>query len=146
MVTSHTSSDDPHRRWARRERGSTRLAPNGAPMHGPRKILRMICTALTGIALSSCATEDYIDKHVAIVQGQVDGINGRIDQINNNILTSEAEILITQINIILTSHKSLKTTPDQYAKYEAGLGLSDSQKLVDQRLRFLKFINSKIGY
>jgi outer membrane protein OmpA-like peptidoglycan-associated protein len=33
---------------------------------------------LGGLWLGGCATEDYVDKHVAVVQGQVTGLQGQV--------------------------------------------------------------------
>ena len=40
-------------------------------------------TALTGagLSLSGCATEEYVDKHIAVVSQRVDGLEARLGQV-----------------------------------------------------------------
>jgi len=41
--------------------------------------------AAGGLALSACATEQYVDKKVAVVQGNVDALSGKLDTTNSNL-------------------------------------------------------------
>jgi outer membrane murein-binding lipoprotein Lpp len=35
----------------------------------------------TGLSLSGCATEDYVDKHIAVVNGRIDELTARVQQV-----------------------------------------------------------------
>jgi outer membrane murein-binding lipoprotein Lpp len=46
---------------------------------------RIACLILalggSGLSLSGCATEDYVDKHIAIVNQRIDGVEARVGQV-----------------------------------------------------------------
>jgi outer membrane murein-binding lipoprotein Lpp len=35
----------------------------------------------TGLSLSGCATEEYVDKHIAVVNGRIDELTARVQQV-----------------------------------------------------------------
>jgi outer membrane murein-binding lipoprotein Lpp len=39
-------------------------------------------TILGGLSLSACATEDYVDKHIAIVNDRVSALEARVQQVD----------------------------------------------------------------
>jgi len=39
-------------------------------------------TIVAALSLSGCATEDYVDKHIAIVNDRVTGLEGRVQEVN----------------------------------------------------------------
>ncbi len=60
-------------------RGGQRFCARGATGDQKQMMMRTIAcaVALGGLALSGCATQDYVDKHVAVVQGQVGDLQNR---------------------------------------------------------------------
>ncbi len=47
-----------------------------------QKAVLMTALVSAGLSLSGCATEDYVDKHIAIVNQRVDALEARVNEVN----------------------------------------------------------------
>ena len=47
----------------------------------PHKSIGMAGMAIMALSLSACATEDYVDKHIAVVNDRVTQLEGRVGQV-----------------------------------------------------------------
>jgi outer membrane murein-binding lipoprotein Lpp len=56
-------------------------ATRKADMQKTRIPLLAIALAGAGLSLSGCATEDYVDKHIAVVSQRIDGLEARVAQV-----------------------------------------------------------------
>jgi len=50
-------------------------------MERTRIAILTIALGGAGLSLSGCATEDYVDKHIAIVSQRIDGLEARVGQV-----------------------------------------------------------------
>lgn len=50
-------------------------------MHIARIATLAIALAGAGLSLSGCATEDYVDKHIALVNQRIDALQARVGQV-----------------------------------------------------------------
>jgi outer membrane murein-binding lipoprotein Lpp len=41
-----------------------------------------IALAGAGLSLGGCATEDYVDKHIAVVNQRIDGLEAKVQQVD----------------------------------------------------------------
>src|SRR5205085_465224 len=59
--------------------------PPSKPRNRAMERTRIACLILAlggaGFSLSGCATEDYVDKHIAVVNQRIDGLEGRVGQV-----------------------------------------------------------------
>lgn len=46
-----------------------------------QKAVLMAALASAGMSLSGCATEDYVDKHIAMVNQRIDGAEAHLTQV-----------------------------------------------------------------
>ena len=66
-------------------------------MHLPRKSIATVGLAVAGtLSLSACATEDYVDKHIAVVNDRVTQLETRVAQ--NEQATQAAAASAQQAN------------------------------------------------
>jgi peptidoglycan-associated lipoprotein len=55
-------------------------------MRGLSSAARFAATLIVGgLSLSACATEDYVDQHVAAVSQRVDQVSGQVTQVNSRV-------------------------------------------------------------
>jgi len=45
----------------------------------------LLAVTLAGLAVSGCATENYVDEHVAVVNTRVDQVNSRVDELSSRV-------------------------------------------------------------
>src|SRR3954470_2502933 len=59
------------------------LAPKAGAraMQRTRILMSTIALAGAGLSLGGCATEDYVDKHIAVVSQRIDGLEARMQQV-----------------------------------------------------------------
>ena len=50
-------------------------------MHISKILVPATALAATGLSLSGCATEDYVDKHIAVVNQRIDGLQAQLTQV-----------------------------------------------------------------
>ena len=51
---------------------------------GGTKIAMAGLMSLAGLSLGGCATEDYVNKHVAVVNDRVTALEARVQQVDSN--------------------------------------------------------------
>jgi murein lipoprotein len=52
-------------------------------MRSPKKsIAAILLTVGCGLSLSACATEDYVDKHIATVNERISALEARVQQVD----------------------------------------------------------------
>jgi outer membrane murein-binding lipoprotein Lpp len=60
-------------------------------MSSARKcIANVVLTIAGGLSLSACATEDYVDKHIAIVNDRVTALEARVQQVDTTAQAAAA--------------------------------------------------------
>jgi outer membrane murein-binding lipoprotein Lpp len=47
-------------------------------------------TIMAGLSLSACATEDYVDKHIAVVNDRVSALEARVGQVEQSAQQANA--------------------------------------------------------
>ena len=51
-----------------------------------------LAVALGGLSVSACATEDYVDQHIAAVNTRVDGVSARVDQLGGEVASLNTRV------------------------------------------------------
>ena len=50
-------------------------------MQKSKILISALSLAGSGLSLSGCATEDYVDKHIAVVNQRIDGLQAQLTQV-----------------------------------------------------------------
>ena len=57
----------------------------------PRKSIATVAMVIVGgLSLSACATEDYVDKHIAVVNDRVSALEGRVTTVEQTAQQANA--------------------------------------------------------
>jgi outer membrane murein-binding lipoprotein Lpp len=55
-----------------------------------KSIATVAMTVVAGLSLSGCATEDYVDKHIAVVNDRVSALEARVAQVDQTAQAANA--------------------------------------------------------
>jgi outer membrane murein-binding lipoprotein Lpp len=91
-----------------------------------RSKVALLTIALGSVGLSGCATEDYVDKHIAVVNQRIDVVEGRLTQV---------EGVATQANQTAQSAMGAATQANQRLDQLTGRVDSIEQQLAAKRPR-----------
>jgi outer membrane protein OmpA-like peptidoglycan-associated protein len=71
--------------------------------------------AVAGLSLSACATEDYVDQHIAVVHTRVEEVNARVDG-----LSGQVTALSGRVDGVERATQSAQARADAAAKMAEG--------------------------
>ena len=52
----------------------------------------LLAVTLAGLTVSACATEDYVDEHIAVVNTRVDGLSAKVDELAGRVSALDGKI------------------------------------------------------
>jgi len=52
----------------------------------------LLAVTLAGLTVSACATEDYVDEHIAAVNTRIDGLSAKVDQVAGQVAANTGKI------------------------------------------------------
>jgi peptidoglycan-associated lipoprotein len=52
----------------------------------------LLAVTLAGLTVSACATEDYVDQHIAVVNTRVDGLSAKVDELAGRVSALDGRV------------------------------------------------------
>jgi outer membrane protein OmpA-like peptidoglycan-associated protein len=52
----------------------------------------LLAVTLAGLTVSACATEDYVDQHIAVVNTRIDGLSAKVDELAGRVSALDGRI------------------------------------------------------
>ena len=89
-----------------------------------------LAIALAGAALSlgGCATEDYVDKHIAVVNQRIDGLEAKVQQVDG-VATQANQIAQSALGSAQQGIQRLDQLTGQSGQHRAALGGKETSGL-----------------